>query len=137
TPPNVTSGRYNTPPFVSVFFFDRDAGLALASNYLKGGDFGWFDLYSTSNGGQSWAKTHITVSESDPERPFTGGSMSFADPQHGWLNMQIMSGSAFNFGQLFSTSDGGQTWNPVKGDPGVGDEIRLVTAEDGWFAGGP
>ncbi|MGC1783998.1 MAG: hypothetical protein WA708_15865 [Acidobacteriaceae bacterium] len=137
TPPNVTSGRFNTPPFASVFFFDRDTGLALASNYLKGGDFGSLDLYSTSNGGESWAKTHIAVSESDPERPFTGGSMSFADPQHGWLNMGIMSGSAFSIGELFRTSDGGQTWNRVKGDPGVGGEIRLVTAEDGWLAGGP
>lgn len=139
TPPNVNSGRFNTPPFASVFFFDRDHGLALASKYLRGGDFGSLDLYSTANDGQSWEKTHIAVSESDPGRPgaFTGGAISFADPQHGWLNMQVMSGSAFSFGELFRTSDGGQTWNRIQGGPGLGGQIRLVSAQDGWLAGGP
>ncbi len=140
TPPNVASGRYRTPPFERVFFLDRDTGWALAKNYLEAGDFGSFDLYATSNGGETWTKTHIAESDSDPGsmNAFDGNAwMSFVDADHGWLNMEFASSSAFEFGQTLSTADGGQNWNFVTGDPGIGGKVLLVTEKDGWVAGGP
>jgi hypothetical protein len=62
-----------------------------------------------------------------------GGYISFADSLHGWANLNIQSGSAFNIGALLSTSDGGRSWRFVEGDPGSSGPVVLQKNGNGWI----
>ena len=123
----------------AVFFLDTSIGWTLLIGEDEGAVEPTFELASTKDAGASWSTSSINIPNDDPEvRTLTGGShIDFVDALHGWMNIPIVSGSAFCLGALFVTSDGGKTWNWVLESPGVSGSIRFLSLRDGWLAGGP
>ena len=76
-------------------------------------------LLQTNDGGETWSKRPLPkVSEPDPAPP-TGMEVRFANRRDGWLRMAG--------GLLWSTHDGGATWNKVNTD---GQVISLEAANE-------
>jgi len=62
----------------------------------------------------------------------------FFDANHGWLNLEVVAHD-WAIGVVLATTDGGRTWNQVRGfnvDAGFG-RIQFSDAKNGWVAGGP
>jgi photosystem II stability/assembly factor-like uncharacterized protein len=134
TPPNP-----NHAAIASVFFLDENTGwvLFVGGDDQPDDDSGFpFTLASTRDSGQSWTKTTVPIQDKDGT--LSGQAhMAFRDALHGWLNLGIVSSSAFDLGGLNNTSDGGITWNSLKSDPGINGEVLPLTEKDGYVAGGP
>lgn len=137
-----------TPPIQDIgpiFFLDIRRGWATVGNRaFPSSDEPQFDVASTANAGATWSVTHATLSLKDYEISHDavsydqGSRIVFADPLHGWMNVQA-GGQTMNgwFNFLLVTSDGGRTWHPAP-DALVLEEadILLVTPNDGWMVGG-
>ncbi len=122
-----------------VFFLDTSNGWALL---MKGRHAlcCQFGLAATNNGGISWSVAPLEVPIWwNPENEVFGGggTIFFLDTMHGWMDLSFESGASFNSGALFSTDDGGTTWQLVKAAPMIAAQVRFVTREDGWMLGGP
>jgi photosystem II stability/assembly factor-like uncharacterized protein len=128
--------------FSGVFFLDANTGWVVSAVDTNdttpyGTDVGSDALLSsTTDGGATW--TTMKLPRADTVRESGGGgSIAFSDRLHGWFDLGLTGNTAVQPAALFKTSDGGRTWQHVKGDPGVGVEIVALTEEDVWFAGGP
>jgi photosystem II stability/assembly factor-like uncharacterized protein len=137
----------HTRHLASVFFLDSSAGWVLVAHNQHSlmdaspnSESDWqFDVSSTVDAGGTWSTFHVSspvLSSPDYAPPSGGGWITFADSLHGWLNLNITSGSAFNFGALLTTADGGRTWMPLK-SPGLSGQVLLLNENDGWLASSP
>jgi photosystem II stability/assembly factor-like uncharacterized protein len=143
TPPAAASPR-GSEQIADVFFLDISNGWALLRVPASGGEYGdWrFDIASTSNAGIAWSVVPVAIPNWNPRAYSLGGSgtIDFVDTMHGWLDLSIQSSPATNWGALFVTSDGGQTWEwapTTRTAPGVFGSLRFVSPAFGWLAGGP
>jgi photosystem II stability/assembly factor-like uncharacterized protein len=93
-----------------VDFVDSTHGWAV-------GDHG--TIVATTDGGVTW-----TAEDSGTTQGLW--SVSFVDPQHGWV-----AGAA----TLFSTDDGGASWTPRPGSP-AGTWVQFVDVDHGWSLAG-
>jgi photosystem II stability/assembly factor-like uncharacterized protein len=143
SPPNPNQDHY-----ASVFFHDTDTAWVLLVGHSREGECAdeepserdWaFHVASTVDGGKTWTETHVKMPSCDSgsfgPSLNDNGNLTFADKLHGWLLLEHQSGSAFSFGSLFATSDGGRTWHEVKG-PGFYGDIRAYPNGDIWATGG-
>jgi photosystem II stability/assembly factor-like uncharacterized protein len=144
SPSNPNQDRYS-----DVFFLDADTGWVLLSGHPREGECGvgdrsesdWaFHVASTVDGGKTWNETHIKMPSCDlgsfgPSLN-DNGNLTFADKHHGWLILEHESGSAFSFGSLFATSDGGRTWHKSNDNPGFYGDIRAFPNGDVWAVDG-
>lgn len=98
TPPGVTETGYMAAS-QSEFLNPTHAWLQIAdpNNYPNGGS-----MYRTTDGGLTWKSTTT---------PFSGGSISFLDPNNGWLMADLGVGAGSMPVSVFQTTDGGATWN--------------------------
>ena len=88
------------------------------------------DVFRTSDGGQSWSSpSSINTREGADVR----GVQILGSA--GWIMVRYPSSSNFSIGQLFRTTDGGQTWSTLAVP--IADAFRFHTSVDGWLAGGP
>ncbi len=116
------------------FFLNSTTGWALIT-----GDSGEanpsFALGTTHDSGATWTIHPIDV-HVDPKKHLLPGQghLQFTDEMHGWINLLVQSGSAFDFGILLKTVDGGKTWTRA-GGPGTSEEMRFINAQDGWQLG--
>lgn len=116
TPPGITETGYMAAS-QSEFLGLTHAWLQIAdpNNYPNGGS-----MYRTVDGGLTW-KSSAT--------PFSGGSISFLDPSHGWLMADLGVGAGSMPVSIFQTSDGGATWNQTyTNDPnleGAGETLPM------------
>jgi photosystem II stability/assembly factor-like uncharacterized protein len=116
------------------FFLSPTTGWALIT-----GDNGEanpsFALGTTHDSGATWTVSPIDV-HVDPKMYILPGQghLQFTDEKHGWINLIVQSGSAFDFGILLKTVDGGRTWAHAAG-PGTSQEMRFINARDGWQLG--
>jgi len=144
SPPNPNRGRY-----ADVSFADDGTGWVLFVGEPRKGECSesdhsendWaFHLAATVDGGGSWTEAHVKLSSCDSGKfgpSLNGnGNVTFADKLHGWIMLGLQSGSAFNFGALLVTSDGGLTWRKTKGSPGFYGEIRAFPNGTLWAAKG-
>ena len=117
----------------ATFFLNRSQGWAL----LASGDYGEtkYGLASTNDSGATWSLTHINLTANPHEIIILPqGHMQFSDVNHGWINLDVESGSAFHGGYLLRTVDGGKNWT-FAGGPSAG-EIRFIDPQTGWLVYG-
>jgi photosystem II stability/assembly factor-like uncharacterized protein len=121
---------------VNAFFLNTSNGWALLQ---KGRQTlcCQFALASTDNHGLSWSvkPMNLPIWWSPNQEVFSGGgTIDFVDTMHGWVDLGMESASGAGF--LFSTDDGGGTWQNVKSGPGIAGEVRFITLQEGWVHGG-
>lgn len=88
-------------------------------------------LYKTVDG-QTWSASS-TISLSFCANPQVQ-DMVFHDAEHGWMSLSIVQGLTTHEGALFTTSDGGVTWNQLPVPyPG---RIVFTTDSVGWLVTG-
>ena len=90
----------------------------------------------TNDGGLSWIWSTADIFDQS-NAAFIPGQiyLQFLDDQHGWLVLGHQSSSNFNIGDLFSTSDGGESWtkrHAISGGP-----VHFISPQRGWMLGGP
>jgi photosystem II stability/assembly factor-like uncharacterized protein len=126
TPQNIFSR------WLGVHFLDGQKGWALVADSALDGGSAWHVL-RTVDGGLSWQAYGMRV---EPELAAMGeiAFFDFLDERQGWLSVRLHSGSAFSLGVLFSTQDGGQTWQQ-RAIP-LGEAVRFIDPQTGWTAGG-
>lgn len=68
-------------------------------------------VFSTNDGGKSWADARITTREPDP---FPGPlALNFIDNQRGWMLLSYGVAAGSEKVELFATADGGKTWQAI------------------------
>ncbi len=117
-----------------VFFLDASSGWVLFEAYDGKLEEHFFLLARTSDSGHSWLVTEVQIPSQTPEELTGDGSLSFADPNHGWVLLTGSSSSAFSRGLLLSTQDGGKGWTEVAGAPMAGRPV-FMTSHEGWIYG--
>lgn len=123
-----------TPPLhnygiVSVFFLDTSTGWVLGST---GGVPAEFEFAFTHDSGSSWSITHLDLPVDMNFTEFIGqGDIQFLDETHGWMNLALQSGAAYDSGLLFRTEDGGKHWTLSK-SPGKAGDLRFIDEHNGW-----
>jgi photosystem II stability/assembly factor-like uncharacterized protein len=119
---------------LAAFFLNPTAGwiASRAASRTLAGEGITLDILHTPDSGKTWQPAG-TLSFSAPDAP---GNiwLHFIDTQTGWSAIQLPSSSNFSLGQLFRTTDGGQTW--IELSLPIGAPVYFVDAQTGWTAGG-
>jgi photosystem II stability/assembly factor-like uncharacterized protein len=101
---SVDGAAFTTTTSAPVDLFTTATGAARPqSPFIGAAAAGVAWLYGTFDDGATW-KTVLRV---DDELPFY--DLQFTDPEHGFV---VSGGSAYGRGAVYSTVDGGQTWQP-------------------------
>ncbi len=131
---------------LAVQFIDVAHGwVAFAEPFKLGTDpgFGRIDVWRTTNGGQTWAKSELPPAkinnDGDTIGPF---SFDFLDADHGFALISGNFAHSLGDGDLYTTADGGRTWSADRptgpGGSGVeGSSLTFATTEDGVIVGSP
>lgn len=117
-----------------TFFLNESHGWVLLSNENEQSNLISFEVASTSDSGRTWAISHMKVPSQKPAELDGWGWIDFVDPHHGWVVLHANSSSAFSWGLLLSTEDGGQTWKELPQAPIAGRPV-FATPQDGWISG--
>ena len=119
----------------SVFFLNTSTGWVLFSRYDEPQPF--FDLASTKDGGRTWSVKEDMLPKLKQKGPdlATHADIFFADAIHGWMNIAVVSSSAFHPGVLLKTEDGGRKWNWATGRS-YG-SVWFLNPKDGWILSPP
>ncbi len=118
----------------TAFFLNPTTGWVLITQD-SGEENPSFALGTTHDSGATWTVTPIKVPVDPKELILPGqGHLQFTDEKHGWTNLPVQSGSAFDFGILLKTVDGGKTWTRA-GGPGTSEEMHFINSRDGWQLG--
>jgi photosystem II stability/assembly factor-like uncharacterized protein len=89
-------------------------------------------LWRTVDGGQRWH----SLPPLSLNLPTQAVSFDFLTPEQGWLVVHSQSGANFSRGVLFTTGDGGQSWQQLPEPPG-GEAVSFVSDQVGWQVSGP
>lgn len=120
-----------------VFFLDKSTGRVVLS-YSDEKDEQQFKMAATHDSGASWTTSPIKLPWKRYAQDFAGGgNLFFLDEAHGWVDLGILSGSAFAPARLLATDDGGRTWVPTPSDTGKMGSLYFFSSNDGVLAGGP
>jgi photosystem II stability/assembly factor-like uncharacterized protein/subtilisin-like proprotein convertase family protein len=101
-------------PLMDIFFINPQKGWAVGMDST---------ILRTTNGGQTWQRTELTVSNNWYFR-----SVYFIDEMHGW--------TVGIYGVIMLTNDGGVTWQEIV--PGNGETLQsvfFINALNGWAVG--
>jgi heat shock protein HslJ/photosystem II stability/assembly factor-like uncharacterized protein len=99
-------------------------------------------VWVTSDGGASWEASEPLVLSDLPFDFFGPSDLGFLDETFGWLLAHLGAGMSHDYVAIFTTGDGGATWQRVT-DPEQSPEIQgcnksaLVfhSEDEGWLAG--
>lgn len=101
-------------PIADVFFISPQKGWAVGMDST---------ILRTTNGGQTWIRTELTVSNNWYFR-----SVFFIDEMHGW--------AVGVYGVIMLTNDGGLTWQEiVHGNGETLQSVFFVDSKNGWAVG--
>lgn len=128
TPPGIAASAIK-----GLFFLDTQHGWVVVSGSTDARGAEEVLSFRSSDGGKTWASS--PVGTANTESLGAQAYVHFADPQHGWVVVKLVSSSNFSIGELFGTADGGATWSKLSIP--IGDPIRFTNPSDGWTAGGP
>ncbi|GAB4579548.1 MAG: hypothetical protein Fur0022_22860 [Anaerolineales bacterium] len=122
-----------TPPEtapLATFFLSPNAGWTASLTHTR--ETFALTLLHTSDQGNIWQSTAtLPLYMPDPPRK---GWLHFINAETGWLALQRPSSSNFSLGNLYRTTDGGQTWTELT--PPIAGPVYFVDAHTGWMAGG-
>ena len=116
-----------------IYFMDNNTGWMLWSMMNPDGLF-VFQIAHTQDHGVKWTVEELPfLAEAipNPEK----AEMGWFNPQTGWISVKQSTGSNFSTGALFTTQDGGASWDQ-SGLP-IADEIIFSSPLEGWAVGGP
>ncbi len=124
TPVVFTGGR-----ILGVTFTDAAEGWAIG---LPGGKS---ELWSarTLDGGQTWATSQLPLSQEEV-REVARASLALLEGGQVYAALDLQSGSSFSLGRLFTSLDGGGSWEE-RGMP-LGEPVVFLDSLHGWTAGG-
>lgn len=115
-----------SPPLLQITFVNTRDGWALGSDisYCAMGGCGGYTLYSTTDGGETWATLQRPEGQewwgptprSAPAGGFLGAPQ-FTSPTSGWI--RIDTGAGGGTGGVLVTTDGGRSWRRSPGDTGT------------------
>jgi hypothetical protein len=121
-------------------FLDAEHGFVALTDTSKSEDAGSANdllLKTSQDGGTTWFTLTI------PNAIFLnhwaccfGASVDFVDLDHGWIMARLATGSNFNLGSLFRTTDGGKTWKAMPTPP-LGVPPAFISRQVGFLTGGP
>lgn len=126
--PNTTS--YMT----DIFFLDVSHGWVLLTRIDEEKNLAAFAIASTSDSGRTWTFSPLAVPAQKPDELDGHAWLDFADPMHGWAVLHARSSSAFSWGLLLATDDGGKTWTELPHAP-IASRPTFFTPRDGWLSG--
>lgn len=118
---------------LGVYFKDPDLGWLAGFTPDLSGE-GELILLRTEDGGLNWSQ----IASPLPTQEISSIAAIypyFLDAQTGWIAMKLQSSSNFSLGRLFSTQDGGQTWEELALP--LGEPVKFLDSGQGWIAGGP
>jgi len=100
-----------------------DLAVVDQNNIWAAGGLG--EVVSSHDGGATWRRQNLSCGH--PSCPIRCFALAFTDNQSGWLAGEM----------LFSTSDGGDGWDPVNMDEkdGAIQDIQFLDRENGWMVG--
>jgi photosystem II stability/assembly factor-like uncharacterized protein len=136
-----------TPPedgtLGSIFFLDTSKGWIRNDHYQKSSGELQLYLATTADTGATWSRIMVRLRPKDygvPGDAAVGGgagSVAFADPLHGWMNVRFGGETPNSWSSsLLLTSDGGRTWNRAADAPELEQaEVLAVTPSEGWLFG--
>ncbi len=132
-----------TPPTAAhqylggVFFLDDHNGWAVLVGEGHAPPGMPATLAITHDGGHIWSEQPFPGKTLMPRYDMPGGTahIFFLDQRHGWVATHAPSSSAFDFGQLFATTDGGRTWARLP-DPPSGEPVRFADPKVGFQGSG-
>lgn len=117
---------------LDVLFLDEQHGRAV----LHQNDPSQFVLAATSDSGATWNLTPYDFAElANMPSGVTDVHMGWRDASEGWLVFELATGSNFSVGLLYTTQDGGITWQAH--EIPLGEPAHFIDAQTGWVAGGP
>ncbi|MEP7355701.1 MAG: glycoside hydrolase domain-containing protein [Anaerolineales bacterium] len=116
----------------TVWFTDARTGWLVSSGTAETGAPG-FQLWRTADSGQTWQSDSLNL---PPEVVALAGDtfLQFLDAQTGWLVVKQATSSLFSLGTLFTTADGGHTWQQIPLP--AGGPIHFSSARDGVLDSG-
>ena len=110
TPPLPASSVQNAVEFqVWGYFYDEQTAWAIYLSQDQPPPLSAPVVWRTSNAGHTWEASEQLPITGD-ESFFIPEDFSFIDPYQGWLLVHIDAGMSYDYSNLFSTSDGGSTW---------------------------
>jgi photosystem II stability/assembly factor-like uncharacterized protein len=122
----------------AAYFLDKDTGWSVISASSQRGEWKSVRVVSTGTSGGFLDGQSSLVPVSPEFLGFWSGAayLTFVDANHGWLELQRMSSSNFKAGLIWKTQDGGRSWTELPIPPTV-DQIKFISSNVGWIAGGP
>ncbi len=130
TPPDLVS-----PSVLAVSFLDSQRGWLVSAGVGDTGKIA-YTLRRTQDGGSTWHTIPLALfAPNDPAALTAAMYWHWLDSHTGWLVVKRATGSNFDLGTLFKTTDGGITW--VKLSMPIGAPVTFVNENVGWTTGGP
>lgn len=116
-----------------AYFADASAGWLIAYGHTQPDGAESLLVYRTTDGGASWSKATVDANASlaDGHGP---SWITFANQMDGWLEVQTVSSSNFSNANLYRTTDGGESWTPLRIP--IAGAIAFPTPTNGFVSGG-
>ena len=132
TPPNWTRPtRYVSTPAAGALPVTTTKNITAMANVTSNGIV---QIATSLDGGQKWQTTNLPETFSQGTGPV---GVSFINASDGWASVNLPSGSAFAFTDVFQTTDGGETWNFETQINGAAGPVEFITPTVGFAAGAP
>jgi photosystem II stability/assembly factor-like uncharacterized protein len=122
----------------AAYFWDQNTAWVLFNHELSGESYGTHTVWRTSDGGASWTPSSPLPFHLET-RYIAPAQFYFISPQQGWLWVHEDYSMMHDFGDLFQTRDGGQTWILINspGDSMIeslwNTEMAFANAREGWM----
>lgn len=130
----ITPGEISSQGIAAIDFIDPNLGWLVET---KSGTDGIpnFSFFSTEDGGINWESWPLDLFDpSDPGAVSNSVTLSMQDSLVGWLMVKKATSSNFSSGELFTTVDGGHSWQKLTIP--IGAEVFFIDSDHGWTAGG-
>jgi hypothetical protein len=92
---------------------------------------GTIQVFATGNGGQTWQAARLGAGA---DGAVAGVSLDFVDAQTGWAAVKFQSSAVFSLGELYKTTDGGDSW--ARTDLPAAGRIHFADTLNGVLTGG-